>query len=68
MTEPEWGTPEWHRLHPLSKIDFSKPLSETIVGIRSRFVEIRGELQDLALAYPGWEIEPRVSKVSSPAA
>lgn len=53
MSTPEWGTPEWHKLHPIFGTDFSKPLSEIIEDIRKQLSRLRGQLDDVG--HVGWK-------------
>lgn len=39
---------------PIYGTDFSVPLSATIEGLRSQITKIRGQLGDIASAYPAW--------------
>ncbi len=52
---PEWGTPEWHRLHPiyLSVEDMKQPPEDLIRGIRAQLAKLRGQLGDVRHGY-GW--------------
>jgi hypothetical protein len=43
------------KLHPIFNTDFSKPLSQIIEETRSRIVNVRGTLQDIEAACPGWK-------------
>jgi hypothetical protein len=54
--KPEWGTQEWHRLHPiyLSVEDMKKPKEELIANVRSTLTKLRGQLDDIAHGY-GWK-------------
>jgi hypothetical protein len=47
--KPKWGTPEWHKLHPiyLSKEDMQKPIPELIEKVREDLAHIRGQLHDI---------------------
>jgi hypothetical protein len=43
------------KAHPIYDTDFSKPLSQIIEETRSRIVNVRGTLQDIEAAFPGWK-------------
>jgi hypothetical protein len=51
---PAWGTPEWHRLHPIFETDFSKPPHALIEKIRTVLSQLRGSLSDIGHGYTGW--------------
>lgn len=53
-SNPERGTPEWHRQHPIFKVDFSKPPSEIVESLRNDLSNIRGKLGDVRFGYPGY--------------
>jgi hypothetical protein len=57
VVEPAWGTPEWHRLHPiyLKPEDFQKTPDKLVNDIRWDIVNLRGQLSDISKAYPGWK-------------
>jgi hypothetical protein len=54
MSDPAWGTPEWHRLHPIyfSVEEMDRPTPELIEGIRCELARLRGRLSDLKRV--GW--------------
>lgn len=55
MSNPKWGTPEWHREHPIYyKPDDMKELPEVLIErIRWDLGQLRGRLNDIKGAY-GW--------------
>lgn len=55
-TEPKWGSPEWHRLHPifLTVEDMQKPKKELIEKIRRDLGHIRGQIRDVYCGF-GWK-------------
>lgn len=54
MSDEKWGTPEWHRAHPIfyKAEDLKKPASELLTKLRGDLVFIRGKLEDLSHAFP----------------
>lgn len=49
MSEPVYGTPEWHTLHPLyfTANEMKKSVPELIENVRMQLVNLRGKLRDL---------------------
>ena len=56
--------PEHWRKHPIFGTDFGKdgerPPAEIVEEIRSKLSNLRGQLNDVGMGYPGWEerVEP----------
>lgn len=55
MSDPKWGTQEWHREHPIYyKPDDMKELPEVLIErIRRDLGQLRGRLHDIKFAF-GW--------------
>lgn len=54
MSDPKWGTTEWHRLNPIyfTVEEMKKPMPVLIEGIRNELSNLRGKLGDLSRV--GW--------------